>query len=161
MVARLGDDEPDVTSPNFEERWRRFLACMNLYQFLGNFHFATSSEVTSGSVEPFPFEASSGISIAWAVVRDGVFSSLRHVVEELAVSLPSGSRVPKVEYYNENIDDDAFAEMAWPEREPPIAVLAGDQEAFVRRWQEGGWRIFTPDQLQAQGVTVLVEQLNR
>ncbi len=62
MVARLGDSEAEVTSVEFEERWRRFLACMNLYQFLPNFHFATSSEIANGLVEDVPFEASAGLS---------------------------------------------------------------------------------------------------
>jgi hypothetical protein len=31
---------------------------------------------------------------------------------------------------------------------------------FLGRWQEDGWKVFTPDQLQAQGIAVLIEQLN-
>jgi DEAD/DEAH box helicase domain-containing protein len=161
MVARLGDSEADVTSTDFEERWRRFLACMNLYQFLANFHFATGSEIADGLVDEIPFEASSGLSKEWAEVRDGVCSSLRHTAEELAASGLSESQFPQVEYYNENIDDDAFAEMAWPSCNPPVAVLAGDQELFLSRWQEDGWKVFTPDQLQAQGIAVLIEQMKR
>ncbi len=114
MVARLGDSEADVTSPDFEERWRRFLACMNLYQFLANFHFATGSEVAGELVDEPPFEVLAAMSKEWAAVRDGVCSSVRHVVEELAACAVNQVALPQVEYYNENIDDDAFAEMAWP-----------------------------------------------
>jgi hypothetical protein len=32
---------------------------------------------------------------------------------------------------------------------------------FLGRWQEDGWKVFTPDQLQAQGIAVLIEQLNQ
>ncbi len=161
MVARLGDSEAEVTSVEFEERWRRFLACMNLYQFLPNFHFATGSEIANGLVEDVPFEASAGLSKEWSEVRDGVCSGLRHCAEELATSGLPESLIPQVEYYNEKIDDDAFAEMAWPNSNPPVAVLAGDQESFLASWQEDGWKVFTPDQLQAQGIAALIEQLNR
>ena len=160
MIARLGDSEADVTSSGFEERWRRFLACMNLYQFLANFHFATGSEISGGLVEPFPLEASAGLSKEWSEVRSCVCSGLRHLVEEMAASGISESQLPQVEYYNENIDDDAFAEMAWPNCNPPVAVLAGDQESFLSHWQQDGWKVFTPDQLQAQGIAALIEQLN-
>jgi DEAD/DEAH box helicase domain-containing protein len=161
MVARLGDSETEVTSAEFEERWRRFLACMNLYQFLPNFHFATGSEIANGLVEDVPFEASEGLSKEWFEVREGVCSGLRHCAEELATSGLHESMIPQVEYYNEKIDDDAFAEMAWPNCNPPVAVLAGDQESFLASWQEDGWKVFTPDQLQAQGIAALIEQLNR
>jgi len=160
-VARLGDSDAELTSTDFEERWRRFLACMNLYQFLANFHFATGSEITAGLVDGIPFETSTGLSKEWAEVRDGVCSGLRNSTEELAASGLTESLIPEVEYYNENIDDDAFAEMAWPNCNPPVAVLAGDQESFLGRWQEDGWKVFTPDQLQAQGIAALIEQLNR
>jgi DEAD/DEAH box helicase domain-containing protein len=161
MVARLGDSETEVTSAEFEERWRRFLACMNLYQFLPNFHFATGSEIANGLVEDVPFEASAGLSKEWSEVRDSVCSGLRHCAELLATSGLHESLIPHVEYYNEKMDDDAFAEMAWPNNNPPVAVLAGDQESFLASWQEDGWKVFTPDQLQAQGIAALIEQLNR
>ncbi len=160
MVARLGDSAAEVGSENFEERWRRFLACINLYQFLTNFHFATGSEIANGLVEEMPFEASAGLPKEWAAVRDNVCSGLRHCTEELAASGLSEALIPQIEYYNENIDDDAFAEMAWPNCNPPVAVLAGDQESFLKRWQENGWKVFTPDQLQAQGVAALIEHLH-
>ncbi len=67
--------------------------------------------------------------------------------------------IPKVEHFNNQIDDDAFAEMAWPNSKPPIAILAGDQTAFAGQWQKQGWKVFTPDELQAKGISCLIDQL--
>jgi hypothetical protein len=38
-------------------------------------------------------------------------------------------------------------------------VLAGDQTDFRARWQEQGWEVFTPDDLQARGMQHLIDQL--
>ena len=43
-LARLGDSEAEITGSDFPERWRRFLACLNLHQFSENFRFWASSE---------------------------------------------------------------------------------------------------------------------
>ncbi|MEO1995586.1 MAG: Zn-binding domain-containing protein, partial [Planctomycetaceae bacterium] len=43
-LARLGDSEAETTGSDFSERWRRFLACLNLYQFTENFRFWAASE---------------------------------------------------------------------------------------------------------------------
>jgi DEAD/DEAH box helicase domain-containing protein len=68
--------------------------------------------------------------------------------------------IPEVEYFNDQIDDDAFAELAWPHCHPPMAILVGQQIDFIRRWQEQGWKVVTPDDLQARGINMLIEQLN-
>jgi DEAD/DEAH box helicase domain-containing protein len=67
--------------------------------------------------------------------------------------------VPTVEHFNAQIDDDAFAEMAWPDRQPPIAVLAGEQMDLASKWQELGWKVLTLDDLQAKGIAYLIDQL--
>jgi DEAD/DEAH box helicase domain-containing protein len=79
------------------------------------------------------------------------------VLELAAAALPLPAALPKVEYFNEKIDDDAFAEMAWPACSPPIAVLAGDQIDFASAWQQQGWKIMTPDDLQAKGIAYLID----
>ncbi|MDB4373010.1 DUF1998 domain-containing protein, partial [Mariniblastus sp.] len=160
MVARLGDSDSEVTGSDFEERWRRFLACMNLYQFLGSFHFWASSEVGEGTAPEIPFNVTIEIANEWQEIRDEVTSSLRHCVDDLAnAGLPLPRALPVVEHYNDAIDDDAFAEMAWPTLNPPLAILAGDQEAFGAQWQELGWKVFTPDSLQVNGFEALAERL--
>lgn len=162
MIARLGDGEAEVTGSDFEERWRRFLSCMNIYQFLGHFHFWSSSEIAQNLASEIPFEVAESISPEWKEVRDDVTASLRHYVDDLAAAgLPLPEALPEVEHYNDEIDDDAFAEMAWPNLTPPIAVLAGDQEAFSKQWQDSGWKVFTPDSLQASGISALVDRLTQ
>jgi hypothetical protein len=39
-------------------------------------------------------------------------------------------------------------------------VLVGDQAAFASQWQEGGWMVVTLGDLQAHGVTWLVEMIS-
>jgi DEAD/DEAH box helicase domain-containing protein len=67
--------------------------------------------------------------------------------------------IPAVEHFNERIDDDAFAELAWPQHHPPVALLAGDQMDFAPQWQQHGWKILTPDDLQARGISYLIDVL--
>ena len=91
---------------------------------------------------------------------ENVTSGLRPYVQELAsAGLPVPEALPEVEHYNEQIDDDAFAELAWPQCQPPVAVLAGEQIDFVRHWQAQGWKVLTPDDLQAKGITYLIDHL--
>jgi hypothetical protein len=37
--------------------------------------------------------------------------------------------------------------------------LAGDQISFASQWQQQGWRVITPDELQARGTRYLIDQL--
>jgi DEAD/DEAH box helicase domain-containing protein len=39
-------------------------------------------------------------------------------------------------------------------------VLVGDQAVFASQWQAGGWIVVTLDDLQANGVTWLVEMIS-
>ena len=86
--------------------------------------------------------------------------SLRGYVQEMAASnLPEPAGIPLVEYFNPQSTDDVFAELAWPTCNPPIALLAGEQVSFAEQWQSQGWKIFTPDELQAHGVSSIIEKL--
>ena len=49
VLARIGDSEAERTGSDFPERWRRFLAGLNLFQFIGGFRFWASSEVDAGT----------------------------------------------------------------------------------------------------------------
>ena len=156
----MGDAEAECTGSDYEERWRRFLACLNLFQFSENFLFWTASESLSGTAPEIPLGAATTLEEEWQAVLDAVLPSLRPYVQELAAAgLPVPDAVPQVELFNEQINDDAFAELAWPNCVPPVGVLAGDQTNFAPQWQKQGWKIFTPDDLQAKGVGHLVDQL--
>lgn len=162
VLARLGDSEAETTGSDFKERWRRFLACLNMYQFSENFRCWASSEVEGGTAPEIPLEAAEAVSDDWQPVLDDVMSSLRPYVQELATAgLPVPAAIPKVEYFNEQIDDDAFAELAWPDGSPPVALLAGDQADFASEWQGQGWKVVTPDDLQAKGITHLIDLIGK
>lgn len=156
-LARLGDSESETTGSDFAERWRRFLACLNFYQFSDNFRFWAVSESSTTAPE-IPIHAVEAVSEDWKAVLEEVLPSLKSYVQELAsAALPLPAALPKVEYFNEQIDDDAFAELAWPACSPPIAVLAGDQTDFAQTWQQQGWKVITPDDLQAKGISHLID----
>lgn len=160
VLARLGDGEAESTGSDYPERWRRFLACLNLFQFIENFRFWTSSETEAGLAPEIPLEATTRVAGEWQPVLDNAMPSLRPYLQELAsAGLPVPAAIPEVEHFNEQIDDDAFAKLAWPNCRPPIALLAGDQIDFAAQWQQQGWKVVTPDDLQARGISSLIDQL--
>ena len=158
ILARLGDSEAEVTGSDYLERWRRFLACLNLYQFCEAFRFWTSAEAQQDHAPDLPLTATAAVAGDWQKIIDEATPSLRPYVTELAAAdLPVPQGLPEVEHFNDDIDDDAFAEMAWPQAKPPIAVLAGDQADFASQWQKLGWKVVVPDDLQAKGTGHLVD----
>jgi DEAD/DEAH box helicase domain-containing protein len=154
LLARLGDTDAECAGSDFPERWRRFLSCLNLYQFCDNFRLWAASEAVSGSAPGISLGAAAVLSDEWQAVIEGIVSTLQVYVPELAAA---DVCPPEVEHYNDNIGDDAFAEMAWTQLAPPIAVLAGDQADFAEKWREQGWVVATPDDLQANGVRWLID----
>ena len=60
-----------------------------------------------------------------------------------------------------SIDDDAFAELAWVGLSPPVAVLSGDQVDFASAWQQLGWKVIVPDDLQAKGTHWLIDVISK
>lgn len=160
ILGRLGDGETEVSGSDFLERWRRFLACLNLYQFAGNFRFWTTQECLEGTAPEVPLEAAQELPREWAEIIAQTTSSIRPYAEELARSgLPIPDGLPVVEHFNNSIDDDVFAELAWPKCKPPVAVLAGEQTEFAAQWQKLGWKVFTPDELQANGIVTLIDMV--
>jgi DEAD/DEAH box helicase domain-containing protein len=157
-LARLGDNSTEVTGSDYPERWRRLLACANLYQFCDTFRFWTSSEVALDQAPELPLAAVTAVADDWQRIVEQVTPSLRPYVLELAAAgLPLPAGLPKVENFNDDIDDDAFAELAWPHAKPPIALLAGDQADFASQWQKLGWKVVVQDDLQAKGTGHLVD----
>jgi DEAD/DEAH box helicase domain-containing protein len=160
ILGRLGDSEAEVTGSDYLERWRRFLACMNLYQFAGNFSFWSTSECPIGTAPEIALGAAQEPPDEWADIIAQTTAAIRPYAEEMARNgLPTPEGLPVVEYFNDAIEDDAFAELAWPDCNPPIAVLSGEQVEFAGQWQKTGWKIFTPDELQVSGVTALIDQI--
>ena len=53
--------------------------------------------------------------------------------------------------------NDAFAELAWEEAK--IVILAGDQKGFADKWQQQGWKVILPDDIEARGTQWLVDTL--
>jgi DEAD/DEAH box helicase domain-containing protein len=162
VLGRLGDSESECLGSDYHERWRRFLACVNLFQFGAIFQFWASSECNAGLAPEIPMRTATTISDEWQSVMENVMPGLRPYVQELAIAgLPMPEAIPRVEHFNDQIDDDAFAEMAWPNCKPSIAILAGDQIDFASQWQNLGWKVFTPDELQAKGIGYLIDQLSQ
>jgi DEAD/DEAH box helicase domain-containing protein len=156
ILARLGDFETTVTAGDFRERWRRFLACMNLYQFCDRLTMWTTSEAQDGTAPNLPMIASVKLDSAWASVFDQTTSSVRPNIAALSAA---GIPVPQVEYYLNQFDGDAFAEMAWPDLSQPIAILVGDQATFAGQWQEHGWMVVPLEDIQAKGITWFIEMV--
>ncbi|MDZ7697750.1 MAG: helicase-related protein [Deltaproteobacteria bacterium] len=158
ILARLGDSEEEVTGSDFKERWRRFLACLNLYQFTDHFIFWTVSEITEGTAPDLPDTGHETLPDAWQTVMNDTIGSLRSYISALASANVS---VPVVEHYNDHIEDDAFAELAWPDMNPPIALLTGEQTDFTEKWQKLGWKVIELDELQIKGIGWLVETIKK
>ncbi|MGF1498258.1 MAG: DEAD/DEAH box helicase [Elainellaceae cyanobacterium] len=159
VSARLGDSEDErLASQTYRPRWRRFLACLNLFQFCRAFTFFTTSEVSAGTApDVVPASVLSTASGAWAEVRDEVIPSFQGFVDLLAVAdVP----IPEAAYEDEAIAEEAIAELAWPDHSPPIAILAGDQASLASGWQAAGWKVATADELQAKGTQFLIDLLS-
>ena len=162
VLGRLNDSEHEVTGSEFHERWRRFLASMNLYQFCDTFRFWSTSEAMSGDAPDLPFAEAAVPIDEWQDIVNDVAAEVRQYVRDLGrMDLPEVARTPLVEHFNDNIDDDAFAELAWPALTPPVAVLAGDQATLARKWQDLGWKVIVPDDLQARGVQYLRDTIEQ
>jgi len=158
IVGRLGDSDEEVSGSDFKERWRRFLACMNVYQFNNAFNFWTTTEAIKDEVPEILFTGKFEMSVAWKNVFEDTISSLRPIVDVLAKSdLP----LPTVEFVNESIEDDAFAEMAWDLPNIKVAVLAGDQTDFASLWQNQGWKVILPSDIEAKGIEWMINEIKK
>ena len=156
LLARLPSAEEMVSQSNFKKRWRCFLAAINLMQFAEIFTFWATGEEKEGTMPDIPFEPLDSIPLEWVNVRNNVTSSLRAIVLRLH---REHIQVPHTEYYNENVDEEACAEMAWSEVTPPISILDGEQSSFVEKWQKCGWKAITSDDIKIKGLEWLIEQL--
>lgn len=154
-LLRLRDDADSRNMDEFELRWRRFLCVINLVQFSANFGFWTTAELDEGTAPEPSMSGESEISPAWADVLDQVVSSLRPLVTELS---RLDIAIPEVEFFDDDLGDELFAEMAWPNRR--VALLTGDQMSFAEKWQKLSWTVVTAAEVQAQGVEWLAKKLS-
>lgn len=158
VTARLGDTENECSyTENYRQRWRIFLACLNLYQFCEAFTFFTTSEIATGrTIDIIPNTKITPARGEWGEVRCEVISSLQPIIDQLATtSVP----IPIVAYENEEINEAAVAELAWLQITPPVAILAGDQVYLADAWSTAGWKVVTANDLQVKGVNYLLEIL--
>jgi hypothetical protein len=130
---------------------------MNLYQWCDSFTMWTTSEAQNGTAPDLPLTSHIRLDSAWMYVIAQSTAAVRLYLPALSAA---GIPVPRVEYYHDHLADDLFAELAWPDLAQPVAVLVGDQAAFASQWQEGGWMVVTLGDLQAHGVTWLVEMIS-
>ena len=84
----------------------------------------------------------------WAHVRKNVSPALSDLIAALETA---GIPVPETEYYLSG-EDEFFAELAWPNSSPPVAILTGEQLEFANRWTSHGWKVPGPDLQLAQVV---------
>lgn len=149
VIARLGDSESErANEALYKPRWRRFLALMNLFQFADSFTLFTTMEVDLGCSPDISLEVVSSWSSDWQDVIDETLPSLVRIAKLLAAR---NKVIPEVEFYNDDLGEDLFADMAWPDLQKPLALLVGDQAFFAPKWQSAGWKVVTEVDLKAQG----------
>lgn len=140
----------------YRERWRQFMAMMNFFQFTGKLIVFATSETEAGTAPELPMAYAAGLDPEWQNVLDETIPRLEPLVKSLS---QAGRVVPETEYHDEALEDELFAELAWPENRPPIAFLAGDQGSFTGKWQQAGWTVITDADLQGRGIKWVVSQV--
>ena len=154
---RLDDSEQlRVQATTYQRRWRRFHALFNLFQFSGVLLAFTTSEVESGTAPNLELAVTGTLSDAWKEVIEETVSSLAPFAKALAAA---DRAVPDVEYYSDEIGEELFAELAWPDLSKPVAVLTGDQASFAAKWQTMGWTVCTDTDLKAKGWQWVIDLL--
>jgi DEAD/DEAH box helicase domain-containing protein len=138
---RLDDREQlRAQTATYQRRWRQFQALFNLFQFSGALLVFTRSEVDSGTAPVLALAVTGTLSDAWKGVIEETVSSLGPFAKALAAV---DRAVPAVEYYSDEIGEELFAELAWPDLDKPVAVLTGGQASFAAKWQAMGWTVCT------------------
>lgn len=142
LLARLRDEDSYVEAAGFQNEWREFLRAVNLYQFIDNFQFTTSGEAKV--IGPPEVELPKADVAQWDEIKYEAIGSIKPLIDKLSFAdVP----LPEVEYYLEGVTVETIAELAWPERKQPIAVVAGDQANLAEKWEENGWKVFTAESL--------------
>jgi hypothetical protein len=92
----------------------------------------------------------------WQEVLADVIASLRPLTAEL--SRISGVTVPVVAFELEG-SDDLVAELAWPDHNPPVAILSGEQFEYASEWEDVGWKAIESSSLIQAGLGQLMKLL--
>jgi DEAD/DEAH box helicase domain-containing protein len=120
-----------------------------LLQFCSTFAWLCVSEVAAGTAPDLELGRAGKGDIDWSAVLDDLLPSLRPLAERLAAA---GIAMPDTEVYLEHAPDDCFAEMAWHCAKPWVCLLVADQATFRTEWEEAGWTVVTPDDIQVHGI---------
>ena len=157
IALRLEDSDVErKKDKTYRVRWRQFLAMLNFFQFASNFSFFTTSEVIEGTAPELIIDLGAGLSDEWEDLIEEAASSQEQLIRAMATE---GSVLPEVEFYSDDVPEDAFAELAWPDSKPSIAVLIGDQTSYAKKWTDAGWKVFMDKDIQALGIMAIVTQL--
>lgn len=154
VLGRLPDEIEVVSQTIFTDRWRRFLGLLNLMQFSTSFYFWTTGEAKAGDIIEIPVAKDVELDGVWREIEATVCQKVRLYIRELK---SAGVAEPLIEFFNEEVDVDAFAELAWPDAK--VALLVGEQSDFASKWQRAGWRVVVLSELQTKGVGIIVDYL--
>ena len=158
---RLIDSAQEREKPGFPERWRRFLALANLFQFCQQFRVFVAAEVAERTAPDWGLKREVALDERWRDIQQAVVAVLHPVIAQLAAA---GIAPPEVEVYLSDASD-CFAELAWRKSDEAesfqrnMAILVGDQAAFASEWQGAGWRVVTWADIQARGTAWLIAML--
>jgi len=157
IELRLGDSSSERSgTETYKLRWRRFHALMNLFQFLNNTLFYTTSEVEDGVILEPTLTPQVSLDEQWQELLEDAVGSAKKLIPRFAAA---DCALPEGEYYSDDLPDDCFAELAWPDAGTPIAILAGTQEEFAAQWQAAGWQAMTIRDIEERGEQWCIDQL--
>jgi DEAD/DEAH box helicase domain-containing protein len=149
----------------FVERWRRFLALANLFQFCERSAMIVSSEAGDDCTPRIDLVSEGTLDERWQVIQKQVVIALNPFLMQMAIA---GIATPDVEVYLSD-SSDCFAEVAWrltdttgsSKKAAPagVALLIGDQTSFASDWQQAGWSVITLADIQAKGTAWLLSML--
>jgi DEAD/DEAH box helicase domain-containing protein len=166
---RLNDTADRRVSPYFRNGWRRFLLLANLFQFHDGTHLLTTELImhfgqSDRGLSSAVLDDGERKAVAASILSSDTVPSEWHTVFKIAdpackslleAALAAHTPLPVVGYeiLNARGRVEAMAEVAW--EEVRVAVLLADQPdpdrvAFV----EAGWRLFTPDDVDALLLTI-------
>lgn len=92
----------------------------------------------------------------WQEVIVDVVASLQPLTTEM--SQVPGLTVPVVAFELDG-SDDLVAELAWPDHNPPLAILSGAQFEYSREWENVGWKTIEGSTLIQAGLGPLIATL--
>lgn len=157
IALRLEDSHAErKKEKTFLQRWRQFLAMLNFFQFASNYTVFTTTEVVDGVAPDLQIDLGAGLTGEWEEVIGEAAGSLDPLIRAMA---SAGCNIPEVAYESEEVSQDAFAELAWPDGEQPIVLLIGDQGFFSEKWSAAGWKVVTDKDVMALGNAGIVAQL--